>query len=470
MTPKQRAWRLAVVVAVYCAVVYGLAKPENIKPESWRLLGVFLATVTGLILEPLPGAVVVLIGVTMSTLLAGLTPVNALSGYADPAVWLVTCAFMISRALINTGLARRIALVFVRMFGKSPLGISYSLAFSDVALATVIPSNGARSGGVVLPILEQICELYGSRPGPTAAMLGTFLIASVYQSICISTAMFLTGQASNPIAAGFATQAGVPITWASWFVAGSVPGLAAILLAPLLVSKILRPGLTRTPEAAEMARSELSKMGSLSQAECILAVVFIGVCFGWMTNGWLHKVEITVTALIGCTVLLLTGVLKWEDVKSEKALWDLFIWYGGMVKLGKSLNESGVTQSFAKWVGDIFHDSGWVLIFVVALLIYFYAHYMFASITAHVLAMYPPFLAVLAVKGAPIGLVAYSFAIFVNFSAGLTTYGTTPSPMYYGKGFVSMQEWYKVGVLVSLLNLAVWSTVGFAWWKILGIW
>lgn len=458
------------VAAVYLAIVYGLAKPDNIKPESWRLLGVFLATVTGLILEPLPGAAVVLIGVTMSTLLAGLTPVNALSGYADPSVWLVACAFMISRALINTGLARRIALVFVRMFGKSPLGISYSLAFSDVALATVIPSNGARSGGVVLPILEQICELYGSRPGPTAALLGSFLIASVYQSICISTAMFFTGQASNPIAAGFATQSGVPITWASWFLAGSVPGFTALLIVPLVVKRIMRPGLTHTPEAAAMARTELLRMGAMSRAEMVLAVVFSGVCFGWVTNGSLHRVDITVTALIGCTILLISGVLKWEDVKSEKALWDLFIWYGGLVKLGKSLNESGVTQSFAAWVGNIFHNAGWVVIFAAALLIYFYAHYMFASITAHVLAMYPPFLAVLAVKGAPVGLVAYSFAIFVNFSAGLTNYGTTPSPMYYSKGFLTMRQWWQVGAIVSIVNIVVFATIGFAWWKMLGIW
>ena len=63
-------------------------------------------------------------------------------------------AFFISRALINTGLARRIALFFVRMFGKSSLGVSYALALSDIVLAGVIPSNGARSGGVILPIAD----------------------------------------------------------------------------------------------------------------------------------------------------------------------------------------------------------------------------------------------------------------------------------------------------------------------------
>ena len=110
-----------------------------------------------------------LTAVVLASIIGGLTIAQALSGYSDPTVWLVMAAFFISRALINTGLARRIALFFVKLFGKSSLGVCYALAMSDMVLATIIPSNGARSGGVVLPIVRSIAELYGSQPGPTAA-------------------------------------------------------------------------------------------------------------------------------------------------------------------------------------------------------------------------------------------------------------------------------------------------------------
>ncbi|MBL8230055.1 MAG: DASS family sodium-coupled anion symporter [Bryobacterales bacterium] len=469
LTSQSQFTKLAAIALFYVVLVYVLPKPESVKPEGWRLLGIFLSIIAGLILQPIPGGAIVLIGVTLSAATKSITIAEALAGYADGSVWLVVAAFMISRSLINTGLARRIALFFVRLFGRSSLGVSYALAMSDVVLGAIIPSNAARSGGVVLPILRSITELYGSTPGPTAAMLGTFLYAAVYQSICISAAMFFTGQASNPLAASISTQAGFPITPVSWFMAGIVPGTVSLILAPLVARWMLPPVIRETPEAAEFARKELTAMGSLSLAEKIMAAVFLSVCVGWVTHR-MHGIDITVVALLGSAVLLISGVLSWDDVKKETAMWDIFLWYGGLVCLGRELNKAGVTQAFAKGVASFFLDSSWVVLFAVALLVYFYAHYGFASITAHILAMYPPFLAVLTAKGAPIGLVAFSFATFVNFAAGLTNYGTTPSPMFFAHEYVTWKDWWRVGFLMSVINLTVWSTVGFLWWKLLGIW
>src|SRR5688500_1845729 len=189
---------LAVLVLIYLAIVYVIPKPAVIQPAGWRFTGIFVATVAGLVLQPIPGGALVLLAVTRAAVFGGLTIAQALAGYADPTVWLVMAAFFISRALINTLLARRIALFFVRLFGRSSLGVSYALAMSDMVLAMIITSNGARSGGVILPIARSIADLYGSFPGPTATLLGSFLMCSVYQGICVTAAMFFPGQASNP--------------------------------------------------------------------------------------------------------------------------------------------------------------------------------------------------------------------------------------------------------------------------------
>ncbi|PYT15189.1 MAG: hypothetical protein DMG59_14585 [Acidobacteria bacterium] len=84
--------------------------------------------------------------------------------------------------------------------------------------------------------------------------------------------------------------------------------------------------------------------------------------------------------------------------------------------------------------------------------------------------MFPPFLAVLLAKGAPIGLMVYAFACFANFAAGLTNYGTTPSPMFFAQNYVPLKKWWQVGAVVSVANLLIWGTVGFGWWKLIGIW
>jgi len=465
-----KLWRALAPLTLFILIAWVIPRPAAIQPEGWRLLGIFAGTIAGLILEPIPGGALVLVAVTLSALWGGLKIEQALSGYANESVWLVMAAFFISRALIKTGLARRIALGFVRLFGKTSLGVCYALSLSDMVLATIIPSNAARSGGVILPILRSVAELYGSHPGPTAGLLGSYLMAAVYQCICVTAAMFLTGQASNPMAAQIATDDfGYRVDWTSWFVAGIVPGLCSLAIVPLVVLRLNPPEIRRTPEAAAFALRELKAMGPIRRAEWIALTVFLGVCGAWMTTRW-HGTDITVTALLGSSALLLTGVLSWEDVKNERAAWDIFIWYGGLLMLGKALNAAGVTTAFAKAVGGAFGAAGWVTLFAIALPVYFYAHYGYASITAHILAMYAPFLAVLAAKGAPLGLIVYAFACFTNLAAGLTNYGTTPSPMFFAHGYVSLGRWWKVGAAVSVVNIAIWSTAGFWWWKLIGIW
>ncbi|MEO8025051.1 MAG: DASS family sodium-coupled anion symporter [Bryobacteraceae bacterium] len=464
-------WRgLGLLLLVYLFVVYVIPKPESVKPEGWRLAGIFAATIVGSVTQPMPGGALVLLAITISAATGVLKIGEALAGYADPSVWLVIAAFIIARALIDTGLARRIALQFVRMFGKSSLGVSYALGLSDMVLAGMIPSNGARSGGVIMPIARSIAELYGSAPGATASLLGCFLMTAVYQSICVTAAMFYTGQASNPLAAQMARGFGVEVTWASWFFAGLVPGLCSLAVVPWVVMKMNPPVIRHTPEAAAFASRLLNEMGPMKKKERILTVVFAFVAGLWITSGTRYGMDITVTALLGSVVLIATGVLTWEDVKTERAGWDIFVWYGGFLRLGKALNEAGVTKAFAEQVGQSFESLGWVGLFAVALVIYFYAHYGFASISAHLISMFPPFLAVLLAKGAPAGLMVYAFACFANLSSGLTNYGTTPSPIFFAQNYVSMGQWWKIGFVVSIVNLVIWSTVGFAWWHILGIW
>ncbi|MFN7931329.1 MAG: SLC13 family permease [Blastocatellia bacterium] len=172
--------------------IAAITPPNGIKPESWRLLAIFVATIIGSILRPLSGSAMVLLGITalavtksmplseaaIRTVTDPLKPdvkavetlriKSILAGYADPVVWLVLAAFFMSRGMLNTGLGRRIALLFIRAIGHRSLGLGYALVGTDLMLATVIPSNGARTGGITFPIAKSIAEAYDSRPGPSA--------------------------------------------------------------------------------------------------------------------------------------------------------------------------------------------------------------------------------------------------------------------------------------------------------------
>jgi DASS family divalent anion:Na+ symporter len=466
---RSRLLRWGVVLFVAAGILL-IPVPTGITPQSWRLLAIFAATITGSIVRPIPGAAIVLLGVAALPVFRVMTINESLTGYADPVVWLVLAAFFISRGMIKTGLGRRIAFLFIHAIGKHSLGLSYALASTETVLATVIPSTGARSGGIIFPIAKSLAEAYDSRPGPTARRLGAFLMTSVYQCNVIVCAMFLTGQASNPIIARFAKEVtGIEITYARWAIAAIVPGLLSLLLVPWVLYLVSPPEIKHTPRASEMASVELKAMGPMKWSEWLMLLVFLFVAILWMTSK-LHGIDYAAVALLGISVLLITGVLDWEDLISEKAAWGVFIWYGGLLRMAEALGQTGITKRFADASASLTTGWKWWLALASLLLIYFYAHYVFASITAHVTAMFVPFLIVILAAGTPTYLGVLSLAYFSNLGAALTHYGTTPAPIYFGAGYTTQRAWWGLGLITSLITITIWSLVGFTWWKILKLW
>ena len=464
-----RYGRLAVLVVLYAVVAHLVPPPAEVTAQGWRLFAIFLAVIAGQMLQPIASAAVVLLG--LAAMVANGTPMReALGGYAEPSVWLVFVAMVMARVLMDTGAAHRIALFFIRQFGQRSLGVAYALVLTDVTLAAGVPSITARSGGMVMPVGKAIAELFESRPGATAARLGRFLFAAMYQGSAVACAMFLTGQASNLLAAGLALKlVNVEVTWSGWFVAAIVPGVVSCAVVPWIVSLVVPPGIRRTPEAAEFARAELARMGPLSRDERMALSVFAGVGLLWITSG-LHGLDVTFVALLGLATLLLTNTLRWEQVTGERSAWDVLIWYGGLLKMSELLNGTGVTTVFAETVGGQFAGLSWMTVLLLTLVVYFYVHYFFASITAHVLALFPPFVLLLTSVGVPPLLAVYSLMCLANLTAGLTHYGTTTGPILYSQNYVTFAEWWRAGLVVSVANLVVWLTVGFAWWKFLGFW
>lgn len=460
---------LATLGLLFAIIAWLIPHPSVVTPQGWRQMAIFVCVIVGMITEPLHASALVLLGLT--AMVANGTPMReALGGFAEPSVWLVFVAMLIARSLLNSGLARRIGLFFIRAFGQSSLGVAYAVQMTDVVLASGVPSITARSAGMVLPVPVSIAELMGSRPGPTANRLGAFLIAAMYQGSAVACAMFFTGQASNILGANLAFKlVNVHVTWSSWFVAAIVPGLVSCAVVPLIVYRMLRPEITRTPEAAAFAARELTDMGRFSRTQWITVGVFFGLGLLWMTSAW-HGLDVTFVAFLGLGVLLVTGTMTWEQCVAETPAWNVFVWYGGLLRMGELLNETGITRVFAESVATLFVGIPWIAVLIAILVIYFYTHYLFASITAHVLAMFPPFVVLLVGIGVPPQLSVFSLLCLANLTAGLTHYGTTTAPILYSLGYVSLGDWWRIGFLVSLANLAIWLTVGFGWWKVLGFW
>lgn len=458
--------------ALYCLSIYLVGQilwllpvPSGLAPQAWHLFSLFVATILGVMIRPYPMGVIALFALTVAALTNTLPLSDALSGFSNDIVWLVVFAFFISRGFIATGLGNRFAYKIMSLFGKHSLGIGYGLVITDLVLAPAIPSVTARIGGVVYPILKSVIDLFtGQSHDPR---LGAFLTQTTFQAAMITSAMFLTAMAGNPFVVALAKQSGVTITWMSWMLAASVPGILSLIIVPYLIFRLVAPVTRATPRAREMAKDRLEKIGPMKRNEKIMFATFILLIFLWV--GPFFEMNATLVAMIGLAILLATKILEWKDVIQETSAWDTFLWFAILLTFASYLNKLG----FITWFSNVMvgHVSGfsWQWGFLLLSLFYFYSHYLFVSCVAHIGAMYAAFLAIAIALGTPPAFAALTLGFFSNLMGSLTHYGTGPAPILFEMGTMSLAQWWKIAFIVSVANIIIWLGAGAVWWKLLGV-
>ena len=461
-------WRWAVVL-LPGVLLYFLPLPL-LNPQQRHLLAVFAATIISLVAQPVKMGVSVVVAMTLLAVVGILTPAKVLSGFSNLTVWMVFAAFLFSRAVTATGFGTRVGYIFIERFARTPLSLGYSIAAADLALAPFIPSDTARGGGVVYPIARSVASALGSEPGPTAGRIGSFLTLVSFHITYPASAIFLTGMAANPLIAEFAFKIGhVELTWMRWFSGSVAPGICTLLLVPWLLYRWVKPDLKETGPARELARRELARMGSPSREEKWLVAIMLGVMAGWVTGTW-HGVPNTFVALAGVSAILLARVLTWEELLSESRAWDALIWFSCLVMMADQLNEIGVIKILSGKLFAVMTGWPWPWVLLTLIVSYLYIHYAFASMTAHVTALYPGFLAAALAGGVPPLVAALPLAYFSSLNAAMTHYGTGSAPVYFGAGYVSQGDWWRLGFRISVINLVIWMGVGMVWWKVVGLW
>lgn len=451
-------------------ILWLLNPPTGLTINAWHLLIIFSVTIIGLIIKPLPMGAMTLLAAVCCICTNTIPLAQTLSCFSSGIVWLIVSAFLLAKGFIKTGLGSRIAYYFLVFFGRSTLGVSYALIVTELFFAPATPSNTARGAGIVLPIVKGLSLEYGSAPeNGTQKKIGSYLIKLLYQVNVITSAMFVTATAGNPLVVSLVAGHGVNLSWTTWAVACGVPGFINLILLPLFLYVVYPPQLKETPEAPVFAKKKLTELGSLKVTEIFMSIIFIGLLAMWVLGSYL-KIDATTAGLLGLCSLLITGVLSWSDIIQEKDAWDTFIWMAILIMLSTKLAQFGVTDWFGTYVKDFVHKMSWVYVLVFICLLYYYAHYFFASMTAHISALFATFYAACVVAGAPLVPTALFLGAASSLSAGLTHYGTGTAPAYFRANYLTLGEWWRVGFFVSVFNIAIWASVGFIWWSLLGYW
>jgi len=451
-------------------IAWYLPISEAISINAWHLLIIFIATIIGIILNPLPMGVIALLSILACVLTNTLSLSECLSGFGDSIVWLVVFAFFISNGFIKTGLGSRVAYYVLSKIGHSTLGISYALVIADFVLSPLIPSATARGGGVIFPIAKSICKSFSDDEHPgVSSKNGGFIMSVCTQSTVITSTLFITAMAANPLAVKLAENAGYSISWTDWAIAAIVPGIVSLAVMPLVVYYLYPPTIKYSDSAPKIAKEKLAAMGRLSIHEIIMMVVFV-VLIGLWINGPRFGLEPTTVALIGLSILFVTRVINFEDNLADKGAWHTFIWFATLVMLSDFLSKFGLMT----WIGTklqfLFIDTSPINSLVILSLLYFYIHYFFASSTAHITVLLPTFLVLFVNAGVPGALAALILSFLSTLSAGLTHFGLSSTPIFFGAGYMKTKDWWYIGLVTSIVYLLIWIFIGGAWWKLLKLW
>jgi DASS family divalent anion:Na+ symporter len=466
---REYATRLGACVLVGVAL-WLAPHPPGIGSTGWQVLAVFSAVIASFLLRPLPMGPATLIGLVVLAASGSLPLKTVLSGYGEPVVWLVVTAFLIAGAVKESGLGQRIALTLVGKLGRSTTGLGYAICGSELLLGPVVPSNTARGGGIMSPIVQAVARSLDSHPEKGARRAGDYLVLVAAHANLITAAMFLTGMAANALVSEAAAKhLGIDFTWLDWALAGLVPGLTGLLLLPLFLRWIARPELVDTREAQVLARETLRDLGPWTYAQQVTGGVFVLLIALWSTT-FLHGMGSALVALLGLCVLFLSRAYSWTSALRESGAWDTLAWLGGMLAMAQALREEGVIDWFRQGMEQNVVGLSGLSVALILALIYFFSMYGFAMLTGHVAALAAAFFSVAAAAEAPPLVMVALLAAFSNLCGCLTNYSTGAVIVYFGLGYVPAARWFRVGFLVALFHLVIWLGLGLVWWKVLGWW
>ncbi|RLA64849.1 MAG: oxidoreductase [Epsilonproteobacteria bacterium] len=430
---------------------------------SWHLFAIFITAIFAVILNSMPIFTAAILGVSAAILTGTLTAKQAFSGFAEDWILLIIVAFLIARGVIKSGLGKRIAFLIIRKFGKTSLGLSYSVIAADMLIAPAFPSNTARSG-VLFPIVNALATDSDSKVADgTRKKLGSFLMMSSMAGLTISSSLWLTAMAANPAGAKMAKEFGINITYGSWAIAAAAPVLVLYFLIPRILMKVYPPEVKETPDAPQIAQNALDKMGPVSRNEWIMSGVFIGMVGLWIASSFVPEINKTAVAFLGLGILMLANIFTIKDLSAEGKALGTLVWFAILYAMSVYLNKFG----FMGWVGDnvanMVEGLSWPVAYVLLIMAYVLIHYFFVSQTAQMLALFTVFLGVAIEAGVPGELMALMLLFATNFNAIITPQGSSANVIYVGSGYLEPGEIYKVGGIVTLVNTVVFLTVGTAW-------
>jgi DASS family divalent anion:Na+ symporter len=438
--------------------------PEGLTREAWHLFALFAGAIFAVIVNAYPLLTSALLAGSIAVLSNTLDPAKAFAGFANPSVLLVVVAFLVAQAVVKCGLGQRISLKVVSLFGKSTLGLAYSIFITDALIAPGFPSNTAR-GGVLYPIILALSQSSGSVPEDEAKRrLGGYLMFCGMASLAISSALWLTATSANPIGVSLAAEQGLKVRFRlKWLLVASVPALVTIgpAAAPALPPFSAR-GDRHARGAARRRASSCARWARCRATNGSLPSTFAVMVGAWIFAGVLN-LSLTAVAIAGLGTLLALRVLTLEDIYLQGSTLATFLWLAVLFALSGQLNEMGFMSYVGQRLASMLGGISWPVAYVALLGLYVLMHYMFVSQSAQVLALLGVFLDVGIQAGVPVPLMGFALLFASSYFSTLTPQGGSQNVIFAASGYLTQRELYRLGLITTVFCTVVFLVIGTPW-------
>ena len=448
-------WVKRVITLIFGIVIWNLPIPWELTPDTWHLFAVFITAILGVLLEAMSIFTASVIALVAVVLLRVLPPEKAFSGFSESFILLILAAFLVAKGVIKSGLGRRIAFMLIRRFGRSTLNLGYCIVATDTILGPAIPSNTARSG-ILYPITHALALDTGSEPTKESRRkTGSYLMMTAISGHTISSALWFTGMAANPVGAGIAAEFGVNINFGNWLFVASVPCLIALIAIPYVLYRLYPPEDKFTPHAPDMARKALDEMGPMSKQEWIMGITFFGMILLWALSPVLN-INLAIVAFLGLSILILSNVYSLHDIRSGAGdALETYVWFAILYMMSTALNEMGFMKTLGEQIAGYIGDFNWITAYIFLTVLYVVIHYLFVSQTAHLLALYAVFLQVAINAEVPAALMAFMLSFATNYFAVITPQASSSNVLFAGSGYLPSRDIYRQGAVITLLNTII---------------
>lgn len=454
--------RIYYLIAAFIAlfVVSIIPTPTALPPEGQKALAIMAFVVILWVTEAFPLGLTALFGAMLLPILGIVPPQDAFRGFGNSALFFLVGAISFGIAMQKTNLHKRVALNFLKRFGGSSSQIILSVTLLGGFLSWTMPEHAVAA--LLLPVLMGIVEAGGVASDEN---FGIAIFLALTYATSVGSIATLLGGARNPLAIGILKEtAGISLSFVEWLIAGGPISIALMLLTFFVLRLVYPWGDVDTDRIKNEMEKEIEEIGPMSDAEKKAGIIFAISFVLWVTVG--TTIGLATVAVGGLILLIITRTITWKDLEQDMP-WGILFLYGGALTLSYALRTSKAVDFIASGLSGFIGENILVLLIVFLVIVILVSNVM--SNSAATAVFLPIALTTIMKLGFSAQLATYLIAMG-SAMAFMLPIATPSAAIAYSSGYLEIRDLVKAGAILNVLSILTFITLGFGWWRFLGIW